>query len=75
MDDLGVVCKRVRAEALGPRSPFRVKNLTLTGGPVPPRKADIEVYLNLDQFVPFAGATSILFVMDESKCCTKPRHH
>jgi hypothetical protein len=39
------------------------------------RKADIEVYLNLDQFVPFAGATSILFVMDESKCCTKPRLH
>ena len=39
------------------------------------RKPDIEVYLNLDQFVPFAGATSILFVMDESKFFTKPRHH
>jgi hypothetical protein len=39
------------------------------------RKADIEVYLNLDQFVPFAGATSILFVMDESKFFTKPHHH
>jgi hypothetical protein len=41
----------------------------------PIREADIEVYLNLDQFVPFAGATSILFVMDESKFFTKPRHH
>jgi hypothetical protein len=30
------------------------------------RKPDIEVYLNLDQFVPFAGATSVLFVMDET---------
>jgi hypothetical protein len=39
------------------------------------RKPDIKVYLNFDQFVPFAEATSILFVMDESKFFTKPRQH
>ena len=27
---------------------------------------DIKVYLNLDQFVPFAGVTSILLMMDKS---------